>query len=72
MKKNVGGIDKALRFIVGPALLIAAFFAPVGQTARIVMGVFGTLALVTGMVGYCPLWSIIGVNSCKECAKSQK
>ena len=70
MKKNVGGIDKTLRFIIGPVLLIAAFAAPVSQTARIVMGVFGAIALVTGIVGYCPLWAIIGVNTCKEGCKT--
>jgi len=51
MKKNVGGIDKIIRIVVGIVLALAGLFAPVGMAGRI--GLFGVaaVALVTAFTG---------------------
>lgn len=61
MKFNVGGIDRILRIVVGAALVGAtvAGFLPV-------WGYIGAIPLVTGLVGFCPLYPIIGFSSKKK------
>ncbi|RMF17762.1 MAG: DUF2892 domain-containing protein [Gammaproteobacteria bacterium] len=59
MKANVGGIDKAVRIILGLALIAwaAAFDGPVWAW-------IGVVPLATGLINFCPLYSLIGVNTC--------
>lgn len=62
-KTNVGGIDRVLRIAVGAALL-AAFFLMPGSGFRWVFVVLGVVALGTGLMKTCPLYSIFGFSSC--------
>ncbi len=59
--KNVGGIDKLIRIIVGLALLSLVFVGP--KTA---WGWVGLVPLLTGLFNFCPLYTLIGFNSCKK------
>lgn len=57
--KNEGTVDRILRVIVGIALLSLTVVGP--QT---VWGWVGLVPLVTGLIGFCPLYKIIGFNTC--------
>jgi len=59
MKTNEGGFDRILRIVVGLAVLSLAFVGP--KTA---LGYIGLVPLITGLVGVCPLYTILGLNSC--------
>jgi hypothetical protein len=59
MKSNVGGIDRALRIVVGLVLVGLAATGTVGW-----WGWLGLLPLATGAVGWCPPYSILGINTC--------
>lgn len=59
MTKNEGTIDRALRVIAGLVLLSLVFIGP--QT---MWGLIGIVPLVTGLIGICPLYSILGINTC--------
>ncbi|MBR9891559.1 DUF2892 domain-containing protein [bacterium] len=59
--KNVGGLDKTLRIVVG-ALLVLAFFLTDGPYSPLYL--LGIIPLVTGLLGTCPIYSLIGVNTC--------
>ena len=61
-KTNEGTIDRALRVIVGLAL-IAAFFLTSGGSYHWLY-LIGIVPLVTGMVGTCPLYSVLGMSTC--------
>jgi hypothetical protein len=62
MNKNVGGVDKIVRIVVGLALLwYALLAAPTGWNW---IGWIGVIPLLTALVGVCPLYSILGVNTC--------
>ena len=61
MAANVGGIDKTLRIVVG-LVLIAAFFLLEGPARWV--GLVGPVALGTGLMNFCPLYSILGINTC--------
>lgn len=59
MKKNVGGIDKLLRIVVGLVLIILASTGTIG-----LWGWIGVVPLVTGLIGNCPLYSLFGFKTC--------
>lgn len=61
MKKNVGGIDRILRIVLGLALLVFAFVGPEGVK---MWGFIGIVPLATGFLNFCPLYSIMGLNTC--------
>ncbi|MGB5164077.1 MAG: DUF2892 domain-containing protein [Woeseiaceae bacterium] len=58
--KNEGKVDRILRVVLGLGLLSLVFVGP--QTP---WGWIGAVLLVTGLIGNCPLYSILGINSCK-------
>jgi len=67
IKANEGGLDRAMRVIVGAGLLIAAFvwlgvmdIAPLGIGAAVVGAVF----VVTGAAGFCPAYVLLGLKTC--------
>ncbi len=64
MTCNVGGIERPIRIVVGViALGIGAFagLPPVGSGIALAVG---AIALVTGAIGFCPLWTVLGINTC--------
>ncbi len=52
MKKNVGGIDKILRFILGIAAVLVGVFAPIAGGLRIIAFVVAAVAFFTGIFGF--------------------
>ena len=62
MTKNVGGIDRVLRIVVGLAL-IAGFFLNTDGAYRWAY-LLGIIPLATGLLSSCPLYSIIGISTC--------
>ncbi len=60
--RNVGGIDRILRIVVGAALVLGYFLN--GDGAYSWLYLIGIIPLVTGLLGTCPLYKIIGLNTC--------
>lgn len=60
MKTNVGGIDKVLRVAVGALLIALALFGVIGA-----WGYIGIIPLATGLVNFCPLYSLLGIHTNK-------
>jgi hypothetical protein len=52
VNKNVGGIDKSLRLVLGIVLVLAGLFAPFGGGVRIVVFIIAAIALFTGAFGF--------------------
>ncbi len=61
MKSNVGGIDRILRIVIGAVLVILALTGQVGA-----WGWIGLLPLATGLTGWCPPYSLLGINTCRN------
>lgn len=59
MKANVGGIDRKIRIVAGLVLVGLAATGTVGW-----WGWLGLLPLGTGLIGWCPPYSIFGINTC--------
>jgi len=61
MKANVGMIDRALRIIVGLALIGLTLSGHIG-----VWGWIGVVPLATGIFRFCPAYTLIGASTCKK------
>ncbi len=62
---NVGGVERPIRIVVGIVLLGVGAFAglpPVGTGIALVVG---TVMSVTGVIGFCPAWTLLGINTCQ-------
>ncbi|KAB7615911.1 DUF2892 domain-containing protein [Amylibacter sp. SFDW26] len=62
MTKNVGTLDRIIRVISGLALLAAFFLNP--EASMRLLYLIGIIPLVTGLMGNCGLYSLIGVSTC--------
>jgi len=59
MKLNEGTVDRILRVLVGIIILSLAFIGPKTPWAYL-----GIVPLLTGAIGFCPLYAILGINTC--------
>lgn len=57
--KNEGNLDRILRVVVGAAAISLVFVGP--QSA---WGWVGLVPLITGLAGSCPVYSLLGINTC--------
>jgi len=60
MKKNIGNVDRWIRVLLGVGLLLLTSIGP-----KTPWGYLGLLPLVTGMAGWCPLYSLLGLSTTK-------
>jgi hypothetical protein len=66
MMRNVGGIERAARVLVGLALLAIGIFHVVVGTVAVFAYIFGTIALATAIFAYCPAWTAFGINTSRS------
>jgi hypothetical protein len=59
MKKNMGQKDRTVRVLAGVIMLVY------GVVFQNLVGAVGLIPLVTGIIGYCPLYEVLGVTSNK-------
>lgn len=59
MTKNVHNIERVVRIVVGLALVSMAFVGPANQWFLL-----GVVPLATGLMGWCPPYSLLGINTC--------
>ena len=61
MKVNVGGTDRSMRIVIGVILITLAVLGVVGW-----WGWLGVIALITGLFRFCPLYPLLGINTCRK------
>jgi len=59
LKRNEGNLDRTLRVVLGLVLLSLVFIGPMTP-----WGWVGIVPLATGLIGSCPIYSILGLNTC--------
>ncbi|MGA0855709.1 MAG: YgaP family membrane protein [Burkholderiaceae bacterium] len=64
-EKNMGGLDRAIRVVVGIGLIAAAATGSLGQWAYI-----GIVPILTAEAGSCPAYKLIGLKTCKTSSGS--
>lgn len=60
--RNVGPVDRVIRIVVGLALLAAYVFSSGTGWALVLL--VGVVPLVTGVLGTCGVYSLLGVSTC--------
>ena len=60
MKKNIHSIERVARIIVGLTLVSFAFMGP-----KNLWFLLGLIPLTTGLIGWCPPYQLLGINTCK-------
>ena len=65
MTANEGTLDRAVRVVIGLALLSLTVVGP-----RTLWGLVGLVPLATGLLGVCPVFSILGISTCKVTRKA--
>ena len=59
MKLNESGVDRIIRVVLGVILLVLGWGGIVGGTWGLVFKILGFLPLLTGLVGFCPLYALL-------------
>ena len=65
MKTNESGLDRIIRVVVGAALLVLYLTQVVAGGLGIVSVVIGAILLITGIVGFCPLYALLKIQTNK-------
>lgn len=63
MKKNLGAGDRGLRISLGLGILL------VGAAFQSLWALVGLVPLLTGVVGFCPLYCPLKLKTCRDCDK---
>jgi len=64
MKKNMGNTDKIIRLIIVIGIAILYFTGVITGTIGIVLLILAGVFLLTSLVGFCPLYTLFGMNTC--------
>lgn len=64
MTCNVGGIERPIRIVLGLVLVAIGSLAELPVAGMAIALVAGAIAMVTGVIGFCPVWSLLGLNTC--------
>jgi hypothetical protein len=59
MTLNEGTLDRTVRVVLGASILSLAFVGP-----KTPFGFLGLIPLLTGLVGYCPAYGLLGMSTC--------
>ena len=66
MKKNMGITDKYIRLFAAILLSVLVYFRILeGTLAYVALGL-GAVFVLTSLVGFCPLYTLFGINTCKK------
>lgn len=64
MKKNMGTADRLIRFVIAAVIAALYFTNVVSGTLGIVLLVLAGVFVLTSLVSFCPLYSLVGLNTC--------
>lgn len=65
MKKNVGNTDKLIRLIFALLVAVLYFTNVINGTLAVVLGIAALAMVITSMLSFCGLYSILGISTCK-------
>ncbi|HAI84887.1 MAG TPA: DUF2892 domain-containing protein [Chitinophagaceae bacterium] len=65
MKKNMGSIDKIIRLVVAAVLVYLYYAGVVTGTLGVVLLIVAGVFTLTSVVSFCPLYTLVGVKTCK-------
>lgn len=64
MKANMGGTDRIIRILIAVVAAVLYFSGTISETIGIVAMVIAGIFLLTSLISFCPLYTILGINTC--------
>jgi len=65
MIKNIGTVDKVLRILLAVIVAVLIITKVLTGAAAIILAIVAGMFLITSLLGFCGLYSLIGINTCK-------
>ncbi len=65
MTTNESSVDRIIRVVIAAVAFVAAFAVGLGSVGGIILALVGAVMLVTAAVGFCPLYRVFGMSTCK-------
>jgi hypothetical protein len=66
MLKNMGMIDRVIRTLLAVVVIVLYCMGQISGTAAIILGIIAVIFLLTSLVGFCPLYRLLGVSTKKK------
>jgi hypothetical protein len=66
MTKNMGSTDKIIRLVIAAVIAFLYYNGTISGTLGLVLGIFAIIFALTSLISFCPLYTLIGVNTCKK------
>ncbi|WP_338359911.1 DUF2892 domain-containing protein [Yeosuana marina] len=66
MKKNMGALDKSLRVLLAILIAMLYYLDVIQGTLAYILMAFAIIFLITSFVSFCPLYTILGINTCRR------
>jgi len=66
MKKNMGNIDKIVRVLIAIVIAVLFFTNVISGTLGIVLLVLAGVFVLTSLISFCPLYTLVGINTCPK------
>lgn len=66
MNKNMGTIDRSVRVILAIVVAVLYLTGHISGIAAIVLGIVAVIFLVTSLIGFCPLYTVLGISTLKK------
>ena len=61
MKQNIHNVERVIRIVIGLIILSLVFVGP-----KSLWGLIGILPIMTGLIGWCPPYQLLGISTCKK------
>ena len=68
MSANEASWDRIVRVVLGAVLLFLGFGSTISGALGVIVGIVGAVLVVTGVVGFCPLYSLLKIRTNEEAA----
>ncbi|MGG9964647.1 YgaP family membrane protein [Ferruginibacter sp. SUN106] len=65
MKKNMGSYDRIIRLLIAAVVAVLYFTNVITGTLGIVLLIIAGVFVLTSLISFCPLYTILGINTCK-------
>lgn len=66
MKHNMGTSDRTIRILLAIVFVALGYFQVVDGIFATILYIFAAVFVLTSLVGFCPLYPILGINTCKK------
>ncbi len=72
MKKNMGAADRVIRLILAAVIAVLYARGEISGTAAIILGIIAVIFVLTSLVGFCPLYTLLNISTKPKSKKKKK